>query len=439
MSDDAETLPMRRPAPFTLGDHPTTTPEEIVAKTMREGGQSVQVMTGENPTAGFMMGRFNNGDPRVTIIPAAEADTMPQRVLEFAATNRDILVREGNYLGTWRDPSTGDIYLDVSQRFPAENMRGAAKAGERRQQIAGFNLDTMNDFPVGQNINGEYVGNWENYINSEEYRNRLIAEAEKGRALLGEGNEWWETPILDEVYGPYADISRAFLATTATNTNPQQNVRMMTEYMRRYIKGEPIIQPDWRTPANSFFREPGAKIGLEATRVANLERSARGEAPQGPSIGAKYQALTGHDVLVPDRWWGRLSEVPERGIFTNAQEGVIDQEQTDLISPNVRMAAEVAGYGGKTPLRDFSAAVWTGAEGTPGTYQTLIEDDIKAKSAAFGVTPQEFKKRMGRGDAELMMWLLSVPGGAGLISQVLGRAGPADDEREASAARTGGL
>jgi hypothetical protein len=368
-----------------------------------------------------MMGIYRNEDPRtfVTDKPLSLVD-----LENFARTNQTPLAATERYLGTWRDPDTGKTYLDVSQRFSPDEIRQATKFGERTGQIAGWNVGAKQSFPVG---------NWQQFIQTPEFHDRMRAMEAVGQQYLSQHptREWWTNEPFVRVYGEQnMPVSAGYTAATAPNAAPRENLQTASEYMRRHIRGEPIIQPDWRVPEGAMTRTPGALIGMEASRIPNLQKAQRGDlaAMQRDKVREEAMALTGDpNAVVLDRHQARLSEDPSRGIFSNAQEGVVSSAPkkgpTDyqLLKNEFVKAAQTAG---RDP-RDFSADVWTGIRetikntsqlygtkyrgsaiaGESKSYADHFDDLISDKAKHLGISVGEMEKRLRNGDANLLSWL----------------------------------
>lgn len=428
MGDLAE--PPTLPAPWL---DPTLARQ--IQRATREGGSTTNVNTGESPTSGLMMGIYKNADPRAFNTPGR----VTQADLEnFVQTNRSALRLAGRsdlvgprqpgdrYLGTWRDPDTGVAYVDVSQRFDPDQIRQATKFGERTGQIAGWDLGAKVPIPVG---------NWPAYITEPAFHQRMHEMADVGRQYLSQHptREWWTNEPFARVYGEERMPQVAgYTAATAPNAAPRENLQTMSEYMRRHIRGEPVLQPDWRVPEGMMTRSPGAQIGMEQSRALNLDRAFRGATSelQRQKVREEAQALLGDQwAVVLDRHWARLAEDPSRGVFANAQEGVISSAPRkgptdyDLLKTEVTKAAQVAG---RTP-NGFSADVWTGIRdtiqrtselygqkfrgsaitGESKSYADHFEDLIRDKAQHLGITAGEMEKRLRSGDANLMSWVLA--------------------------------
>jgi len=407
---------------------------EIQRLTRAQGGSSTNLITAEHPSSGLMMGIYENGDPRafntnrpLSLLDLERFVTTNQKALGGAGRNAATVgpLDPGNrYFGTWRNPETGITYLDVSQRFNPDQIRQATKFGERTGQIAGYDLGRNESFPVG---------NWEQYIQSPEFHQRMQQMAAAGQQYLSQHptREWWTNEPFMRVYGEQNMPHVAgYTAATAPNAAPRENLQTMSEYARRHIRGENIIQPDWRVPEGAMSRAPGGQIGMEQSRMLNLDRAFRGATSelQRQKVREEAYALLGDEnAVVLDRHWARLAEDPSRGIFANSQEGVISSAPRkgptdyDMLKSEVVKAAQSVG---RTP-RDFSADVWTGIRdtiqktsqlygekyrgsaisGESKSYADHFEDLIADKAKHLGITVSEMEKRLRGGDANLLSWL----------------------------------
>jgi hypothetical protein len=414
--------------PTGLG-FPTSTPGQILAETRRSGGYSVNVPTGERPSSGLMMGIYRNDDPRNLVVSGRQPT--PADVLAHAQRNVEALRKEGRFAGTWRDPQTGNVYFDVSQQFAPGDIRAATKFGERTGQISGYDVGAGQTFPVG---------NWKEFIKDPEFHARMHEMAGLGREYLSKfpSKEWWDMhgSSFERIYGKENLPQVAgFTASTAPNTAPIENLQTMSEYMRRYIRGENVVQPEWRIPPGQMSRTEGAKIGMEAARAANLQKSAAGDIPalQRDKVRSEAQALMGDpNAVVLDRHWARLPEDPARGIYTSSQPGIISAaprvggpSDYGLLEHEVQTAARSIG---RDP-RDFSADAWTGIRktiqetgqlygqkfkgesirGESKSYADHLDDLVNQKAAHMGMTAQELEKRLRGGDASLLGIMLGAP------------------------------
>jgi hypothetical protein len=421
-------------APFVkqglLGQFETTTPGRIINKTNANQGYSVNLPTGNLPAEGLMMGVYRNSDPRNVV-----TDKLSRSILDnFAETNKVPLSSESKYLGTWKNTDNGKTYVDVSRLFPESELRQATKFGERTGQLAGYNVGKKAEIPVG---------NWNDFVRSPEFAGRLDDMAQEGRQYLNQfpnQGQWWDMHggPFERIYGTqHMPQVAGYTASTAPNSAPRENLQTMSEYMRRQIKGEPILQPDWRVPAGEMTRQEGKKIGMEQSRAANLTKTSKGLLDQLRQDKVREEALAmmgDPGAVVLDRHWARLAENPKAGIFTAAQEGIIEPGKQYMTLKDV--ISEHAQRLGQEP-RNFSADVWTGIRehiknnsdlygqkfrgsaitGDSKSYADHFEELIRDKAKHLGITQQEMEKRLRSGDATLMSSLLASP----LIASIYGK------------------
>lgn len=117
---------------------------QVLKNTLEKGGDSVNVVTGQRPTTGFMVSD-ENSETRVSA-EGLDVDRITRHVDKHGAVLRG---DPEAHLGTWRDarysesgdmvPSPLDtVYLDVSRRYHAP-LR-AYMAGERENQKAIYDV-----------------------------------------------------------------------------------------------------------------------------------------------------------------------------------------------------------------------------------------------------------------------------------------------------------
>ncbi len=405
---------------------PKSTVSRIIEQTREAGGHSVNLPTGKIPTEGLMMGQARAGTAASRMLPNMEAMT-PASVREFVEANQARLSKPDSYLGSWRDPASGEVFLDISKQFDPADIRAATKYGERTGQRAGYDLGARAEgrepeFPVGS---------LPEFLKSPEFQQRMTEMQQVGRDYLDQhpNPNWWDIrgTALERVYGA-DELERVagLTATTAPMLEPKPNLQQMSEYMRRHLKGEPIYQPDWRVPAGTMSRNEGARIGLPHKQ--NLQRADELKPLSGAKVESERKALLGDpDAVVLDRHWAKISEKPEAGVYVEPGAGKISSDKTyEMISDSVTEGAKAAGM---TP-RDFSANVWTGIretiktknelfgqkfkkgsiQGESKSYADHFEDLLDEKAAHLGITKPELEARLRSGDANLLAWVIAATG-----------------------------
>ena len=412
-----------------LGDFPSTTVGRIKNTTNAAGGYSVNLGTGETPTSGLMMGKYSNEDPRNTIGALTNA-----LIKEHARKNTKALGEQENFLGTWLNADEANkAYLDVSRRFNEDEIRAATKFGEATRQKAGYNVNTGETFPVGN------VSEW---LSSPEFGERLDAMGRVGAEHMG-GKAWWDLrggPI-DETYAMNSTDPimlkkvAGMIASTSPKNSPEQNLALASEYIRRVIKKEPIAQPDFRIPPDATFFAPGKMMGMETTKVPNLTKSYVGDIDRlrKDKVNDMAHALMGEDVGVYDRRYAKIGDNPSKGVYMDISKdqlaGAMDgsPEAYAHVENAVREGAKRA----NKSLSVFSSEVWEGigetikkhgelfgvkhdASKIPESsfgFNELFPKMVAAKAKALGISPEAFRIKLGKGDAELLSTLLATPVG----------------------------
>jgi len=425
-------------------------PATVVKTVQRDGGITINPYTGEMPTSGVMVGRYANMDNRTVTVPANKFNQAV--VSKFYLDNQKELAKPGRYVGIWNDTSSNQVYLDVAQRFtgakagkpvnPALARRQAVKFGEAQApnlQQPDLGQKAVYDIGGGATVP---VGNVVQFSQSPEFQQRMDDMFAVGSEVMEQAGSkpWWSLKggRMERVYGEeQLPTVAGYVAATSPATDPVENVKRASEYMRREIKGEPVIQPDYRRPDTAMGR-PGKQIGLEAGLRPNLlkVREGRPQEIRKDKVNDMFHALMGEDVGVYDRHWAKLVEDPARGIYAenapNVISGAMDgaPELYAWIDNAVRDGAKRQNL----PVSEYSARIWEGiretirskgelygtkyrAEAIP-EYSGGIDDVfgalVKAKAKHLKISVEEMERRLKAGDAELLSALLATPSGFAL-------------------------
>jgi len=107
-----------------------------------DGGFTVDPRTGKDIKEGFA----------VAIYPDRSRELQHTKVnrdsiRKYADDNSDLLSQEGNMMGGWHDPDTGNVWLDVSR--VTTNRREAIDLAKEHNQIAIFDLGSGNSINTG--------------------------------------------------------------------------------------------------------------------------------------------------------------------------------------------------------------------------------------------------------------------------------------------------
>lgn len=402
-----------------LGQYPTTKAASILKDTIENGGNSVNLMTGVKPTTGYSVGISPNSGPK-SLVRIVNQPT--RRDIELVAeSNRDVLSKPDRLLGTWYNKDDQNFYLEPAQQY--QDLRKAVKEGEKTGQLAGWDFANQKEIPIG---------NWLKFISSDEFHGRMDDMMQVGLDYLGgkTDKEWWSKKALTDVYGEQRNKQiSGILASTAPNTDLRRNTQQTSEYMRRIIKGEPIIQKNYGVPESAMDFTVGGQLGLESGRTNNLLKAERGDLDQlqRMKVNNQARALEGDpNAVVLDTHWAHSTEDPIRNIYAAIQKNVMPDGPRYLSLVNeINIAAARKGM---TP-RDYSALVWTGIRQTKATkgelfgvkypkssirseslgYSDQFEGIMEDKAKHLGISVSKLVTLLRKGDAELLAYVMASP------------------------------
>ena len=347
----------------------------------------------------------------------------------------DAGVRErGRQIATWTNDAP-EIRPDIAAFRRANG--GRAPSAKELETIKKVAWDRA--FQTG--ANERMVGDPRGFLESPTFERRAIEQADAGLRFLQEKGvtnpEWWKLrgTIWERLYADRPDGTMTdarmkrvagFLAATAPNAGTTDNVRQATEYLRRMLKKEPIIQPDWRAipGVNVTHMEAGKMMPMETVRANNLELAMRkrGDLMNEDKVREEFKALTGDpNAQVLDTQLAKIGEVPESGVYLNATAGRIEGKAYPVMANRLR---EIAVKLGRVP-RDFTAEVWTGIRetirktgelygrkhkrpvGESYGYDQILEREVAFTAKKLGITPSEVERRIRAGHMSTLAALLA--------------------------------
>jgi len=468
----------------------------IVDATLDGGGYTVHPTTGEVIRPGTpdtaMAGKFANNSGRVVEVPVEEFS--PAVVQRFKKANQAELAKDPNaYIGTWvstKPDGTKTVSLEISKRdksvraatVRAEHLGGPtvqrAKAGEGRsltpgvgvrdpetgnwvrQQDAVWDASVTPDEIAAGKESVLPVGNLGDFLRGPEFQDRLNEMALVGHQAMPPGRKnWWDitSGSIMDAYGT-APLSKGqerlptisgMLAASSPQNAPVPNTQWASELVRRAIKDEPMVQPNWRAPATAMGnQEPGSGFTPSAGKAEmatttwgnNAGRVIEGryDALQSDKVNDMFGALMGKPRAVIDRHYAKIAEDPARGIYTNevpnkvgGSMGTGQVSEYALIENAVRDGAKAA----NAPLEDFSAWVWEGIRDTirktgtlfgqkhrasaiPDTttgFNEVFTDLVEKKARHLGVSVDALIQKLRAGDESLLTAILATGMGAETI------------------------
>ena len=101
--------------------------DTVIESTIKSGGASINMTAGTTPAGGYMVSRA--GSEIITEMPRLRGD-----LERFVQAYQEELDNSDTYLGTWIDPDTGLVYLDISDNL--DNLDTAVALGAERAQLA---------------------------------------------------------------------------------------------------------------------------------------------------------------------------------------------------------------------------------------------------------------------------------------------------------------
>lgn len=119
--------------------------QSIVERVRANGGLSVSMVDGSEPTGGFMVAK---GGKQSAIVDADEFyDPVkgPAAMSSFLKENREL--GEGSYLGLWHNQADGKVYFDVSENIM--DRATAIRAGRDRDQISIWDVANLEEINTG--------------------------------------------------------------------------------------------------------------------------------------------------------------------------------------------------------------------------------------------------------------------------------------------------
>ena len=118
----------------------------IIDAVNQHEGATISMIGAKEPTSGFWVAKGWPNAAQVDIKDFEDRDKAAKAVSSFIKNNRDLLARPENYLGIFKDSSTGTVDFDVSEHM--NDRETASSAGQARNQksiwdiSAGEPLDT---------------------------------------------------------------------------------------------------------------------------------------------------------------------------------------------------------------------------------------------------------------------------------------------------------
>jgi len=174
---------------------------EVVRSTLdkvkENGGLSVNLKDGSEPTKGFMVAK---GKKFAAIVKADDFfdETKGAEILSsYMKRHKAEFNNSNNYLGLWHNTEDGQVYLDVSENIQDEAE--ATSRGRERDQISIWDVANFKEIPTGGTggIEKTRGGSTSRYIEDDRRRDRKLRQRDLGEV----GKAFSATKVIYFEYG----------------------------------------------------------------------------------------------------------------------------------------------------------------------------------------------------------------------------------------------
>lgn len=149
--------------------------DSILTRVRENGGLSVNMVDGSEPTSGYMVAKGAQYGSIVDAVDFYDPVKGPKALADYMKKHKDQLGGGKNYLGLWHNTADGKVYLDVSENI--QNKERAISAGQKQDQISIWDVVNFAEIETGGTGNVEKTGNSRTaskYFGDERFRDRSI-------------------------------------------------------------------------------------------------------------------------------------------------------------------------------------------------------------------------------------------------------------------------
>lgn len=148
----------------------------IMERVRANGGLSVNMVDGSEPTTGFMVAKGRQFGRIVKAEDFYDSERGPEILYQYMKANKSDLATGKNYLGLWHNTADNQVYLDVSENI--QDRERATSAGRERDQISIWDVANFAEIDTGGTGN---VGKQRN----QSSRNQSEHRQYDGRGITG--------------------------------------------------------------------------------------------------------------------------------------------------------------------------------------------------------------------------------------------------------------
>jgi hypothetical protein len=119
----------------------------ILERVKENGGLSVNMVDGSEPTSGYMVAKGSQYGSIATEADFYDPIKGPKILADYMKKNKSDLATGKNYLGLWHNKDDGKVYLDISENI--QNVDTARTLGAQRDQISIWDVANFAEIETG--------------------------------------------------------------------------------------------------------------------------------------------------------------------------------------------------------------------------------------------------------------------------------------------------
>ena len=119
----------------------------ILERVKENGGLSVNMVDGSEPTSGYMVAKGSQYGSIATEADFYDPIKGPKILADYMKKNKSDLATGKNYLGLWHNKDDGKVYLDISENI--QNVDTARTLGAKRDQISIWDVANFAEIETG--------------------------------------------------------------------------------------------------------------------------------------------------------------------------------------------------------------------------------------------------------------------------------------------------
>lgn len=153
----------------------------ILERVRENGGLSVNMVDGSEPTTGYMVAKGAKYGAIVDAEDFYDPIKGPKALADYMKKHKSELGGGKNYLGLWHNTEDGKVYLDVSENI--QDKERAISAGREQDQISIWDVANFAEIQTGGTGNVEKTGNsrtTNEHFRYERFRDRGLRSEDLG-------------------------------------------------------------------------------------------------------------------------------------------------------------------------------------------------------------------------------------------------------------------